>query len=296
MLTGGFAAGTVVCLALSFALNQPWTAPVWYGLLMGAASFAANAAMYRGLAAGKASPVALLVALPAVPVVLTAYLLWGERLTPGQWMSFLIIIAGVALVRLTGEFSWQQREGMKWGLAAMLCFALNDLTNKQATLSGAAPFPTLALMFAGGTALFGGWRLLGRFRRSPAAGAGGAAAPGADAGDGDRAGADGASASAGREDGGDRTGADGPSPGAAWSAGRTFLWGMPSGVCNAVGAVLLFRAFETGITGLVSAILSLNVVILLLYARFVAREPFRPLETAGIAISLTGVVVLQLVG
>jgi|GEM_PF-6805126 len=119
---------------------------------MGAASFAANAAMYRGLAAGKASPVALLVALPSVPVVLLAYLLWGERLAPGQWLSFLVIVTGVALVRLTGGFPWRQREGMKWGLAAMLCFALNDLTNKQATLSGAAPFPTLALMFAGGTA------------------------------------------------------------------------------------------------------------------------------------------------
>jgi len=46
----------------------------------------------------------------------------------------------------------------------------------------------------------------------------------------------------------------------------------------------------------VSAVISLNVVILLLYARFAAREPFRPMETAGLAISLAGVVALQLAG
>jgi len=271
MLSGVFAAGLFVCLALNATLSQPWNDRVLYGLLMGLFSFAANAAMYKGFATGKASSVALLIALPAVPVVLLAYLLWGETLTAGQWAAFLIIVTGVALVRFTGDFSWQQREGMKWGLAAMLFFALSDVTNKQAAVAGAAPFPMLALMFACGTALFGGWWLREKFLRQRAFSGGTETAPQ------------------------ERAEADGALIRAPWSEWKTFLWGVLAGLFNAAGMIFLFWAFESGITGLVSAIISLNVVILLLYARFVVKEPFKPQETAGLAISLAGVLVLHLV-
>jgi drug/metabolite transporter (DMT)-like permease len=53
-------------------------------------------------------------------------------------------------------------------------------------------------------------------------------------------------------------------------------------------------AFDTGITGLVSAIVSLNVLLILLYTRFACRERFTRREAAGILLTLAGVVSLRL--
>lgn len=270
MLLGVFSTGALVSLTCSALFGQPWTDGVWYGLLMGTFSFVANTSMYKGFSSGKASPVALLTALPAVPVVLLAYLLWGETLSTGQWIAFFIIVAGVTLVRYSGDMSWQRMEGLRWGLVAMLFFAFNDLTNKRATMADASMFPTLALMFVTGAVLFGAWWLLdrARARRSPvAASAAFAASAGAPA-----------------------------LTGKPWSERKTYLWGMAVGLTHVSGMIFIYQAFGAGVTGLVSAVAALNTVLILLYARLVVKERFRPFEVAGIGLSLAGMMVLHLFG
>lgn len=267
MLLGVFSTGALVSLTCSALFRQPWTEGVWHGLLMGTFSFVANTAMYKGFSSGKASPVALLIALPAVPVVFLAYLLWGETLSAGQWIAFFIIVAGVALVRYSGDMSWQRMEGLRWGLVAMFFFAFNDLTNKRATMADAPVFPTLALMFMTGAVLFGAWWLIDRARARRRPGAASAVSEGAPA-----------------------------LPGKPWSGRKTYLWGMAVGLTHVSGMILIYKAFGAGVTGLVSAVAALNVVLILLYARLVVKERFRPFELAGIGLSLAGLTVLHVFG
>jgi drug/metabolite transporter (DMT)-like permease len=81
-----------------------------------------------------------------------------------------------------------------------------------------------------------------------------------------------------------------------WSDGKTFLWGAVIGIVNITGMVLIFFAFSLGVTGLVTAVVSMHVVLILLYARFIVREPFRRTEMGGIALALGGMAVLHLFG
>ena len=266
LLMGSFSMGSIICLAGSRIMNEPWPSTVWYGLVIGTFSYIANAAMFRGYATGKASTVALLAALPAVPVVLLAWLFWGETLSLWQWMAFFVIVSGVVLIRYSDDLSFTRLEGLRWGLIAMFFYAFNDLANKQAALAGAPVLPLMAVMFLTGTALFGAtWRIERRRHRL--------AVPPSESPEGD----------AGRR-------------AEVWSDGKTYLWGLAVGILQASIMILTFLAFKSGITGLVSAILCLNLVIVMMYVRLVVREPFRRRETAGIAMAVAGMLVLHLFG
>jgi drug/metabolite transporter (DMT)-like permease len=252
LLSGVFFTGFLISLTLAFLSGQAWEIETAVGIQMGVCSYVANMAMYRGFAAGKPSIVAVLSALPPVVVVLVAWLLWGERLNFGQSSAFLLIVAGVVLIRYARDFTLAHWNSAKWGLVTMLFFGFNDLSSKWSTMLGADLYPVLACMFGTGTVLF----LLSR--RS-----------------------------------GKRHAAE-EQPGGAWTERRTFGVGMLVGLTNVVGMILIVMAFETGITGLVSAIVALNVLLILLYTRIVVRERFTPRETAGILLTIGGVITLRL--
>jgi len=261
LLAGVFFTGFLLSLMLGLLTGQTWGPESAVGILMGTFSFAANSALYRGFAVGKPSIVAVLAALSPIVATLGAWLLWDERLNTGQAASFLLIIAGVVLIRYAGDFTLSHWNSAKWGFAAMLSFGVTDLHTKWSTMLGAELYPTLTCMFGAGIALC---LLARRF------------------------------AKAGRA--GEKAGHT-PNPGRApdeWTDRRTFSVGMLIGVTNVIGMYLIVPAFDTGITGLVSAIVSLNVVLILLYTRFVVRERFMPRETAGILLTIGGVVLLRL--
>jgi drug/metabolite transporter (DMT)-like permease len=260
LLAGVFFTGFVVSLAMAFLSGQAWEIETAVGIQMGFCSYVANMAMYRGFAAGKPSIVAVLAALPPVVVALVAWLAWGERLNYGQAAAFVLIVAGVVLIRYAGDFTLSHWNSAKWGLVTMFFFGFNDLTSKWSTILGADLYPVLTCMFGTGTALFLLSRLAGGRRASDTL-----IRP----------------ASAG-------------SSGARWTDRRTFGIGMLVGLTNVIGMILIVMAFETGITGLVSAIVAMNVLLILLYTRVVVRERFTRREASGILLAVIGVVLLRL--
>lgn len=261
MLFGVFSTGAIVCLSISLLTNQPWTYGVWLGVMMGAFSFLANASIYKGFAVGKASIVALLTSLPSVLDMLFAIILWGEQPTWPQWIAFVVIVVGVLLVRASNDISLKQLKGAQWGFLAMLFFCFNDLSSKQATLIGAAVFPTLFLMFVTGAVLFCGWWLIGRRLHS-----------------GRRQAAMNAASL----------------PGSPWKGWKTYSWGLVVGLTNTFGMVFIYQGFKYGVTGLVAAVVSINVVLILLYARVFLKEKFTRTEFAGLCLTILGVIALSL--
>ncbi|MFM9279655.1 EamA family transporter [Paenibacillus jiagnxiensis] len=259
LLCGTFFMGGLISLVCSLIYQQDWTASALVGIQMGLFSFAANASLFQGFKVGKASVVAILTALPAVLVVIGAYLIWGERLNLIQFIAFMIIVSGVLLVRYSNDISLKNLQGAQWGLIALVLFAGNDLTGKWSTLLEAPMFPTLVCMFFTGTLCFGAGSLLDYRKQS--------AKP----------------VTISRHK-------------SAWSAQKTFLIGMGVGITNAVGMVMILTAFDYGKAGLVSAVAALNVVIILLYTRFVVRDRFSRLETAGLVTAFAGILVMRLFG
>ncbi|XEC94715.1 EamA family transporter [Paenibacillus tarimensis] len=253
MLFGVFFTGAVVCSAISFILRQQWSYATLTGIFMGLFSFGANASIFKGFAVGKASLVAILTGLPPVVVVVLAYLLWEEAPTLLQLAAFIVIVAGILLVRYSNDLRLGNLQGAQWGLLAMLFFGLNDMAVKQSTRLEADLFPTLTNMFIVGSVLFCiGW-LFDR-RRARLSGAK-------------------------------------PS---LWSVPRTFLTGMLVGTTNVIGMITIATAFDLGITGLVSAVVALNVLIILLYSRIFLREKFKPVELTGIVTAMAGLILLRL--
>jgi len=254
MLFGVFSMGAACSLTVSLFMHQEWENEALIGILMGMLSFAASAAMYQGFAVGKASLIAILTGMPPVVVVLLAYLVWGETLSPWQLSAFGVIVIAVILLRYSNDLSFKQLKGVQWGLLAMMFFGLNDMTGKQSTLLEAPLLPTMFCMFATGAVLFGAWWLLARKR----------------------------SAGVRQSD---------PN---AWGGTKTFFWGMVVGLTNTAGMVAILTAFETGVTALVSAVVALNVLVILGYTRLYTKEKFKRLELAGIALSVLGMMVLRL--
>ncbi|MFQ3229652.1 DMT family transporter [Reinekea sp.] len=80
----------------------------------------------------------------------------------------------------------------------------------------------------------------------------------------------------------------------SWSTARTFNVGMLVGLTNVGGMVGILTAFETGPTGMVSAIAALNLLVVLFYTRFFLKVPFRLLELIGIGFALGGLLLLRL--
>ncbi|GKU75940.1 EamA family transporter [Paenibacillus sp. L3-i20] len=273
LLCGTFAMGAVVNLIIAIILSSPWSMSCLIGIQMGVFSFGANASMFKGFAVGKASLVAILTALPSVVVVIVAYFLWNEQLRSVQLIAFLIIIGGVLLVRYSNDISLRNLQGAQWGLLAMLLFAGNDLSGKWSTIMEAELYPTMVMMFAAGATCFGLWWLNDRrLVRSKTVEAGASSEL-----------LQLSSIGVATEK-------------AAWSEKQTFFIGMAIGSTNTVGMMLIVTAFDVGKAGLVSAVVALNVLIVLLYTRFVVKEKFTRTEVAGIMLSFSGILLMRLFG
>lgn len=295
LLFGVYFCGVVIALSLNWALGQAWTNGAWMGVVMGVFSFISNSAMHKGFAVGKASLVALLVGLPPLIVVLAALALWGEQLNMAQTISFVVILCGGLLIKSAGGLSLRNMEGTQWGLLAMFTFALTDLSSKQATLSGGETLPTLINMYITGSLLFAlaAWAASVRARKQKHSSLQASvslqrAAAGADTFN---------ETAAGLEwDTKLDCNPNHKESSANWSVRKTVLVGMAVGLTNISGMILMMPAMRMGITGLVSAIIALNALIIMLYARVVLKERFKPMELAGMLLSFGGVLALRIFG
>lgn len=276
LLFGVYLSGSVIALAINLFVGQHWSSSVWMGAVMGLFSFISNAAIYRGFAVGKAAIIAMFTGLPPVVVVILAYFIWGEKLNLWQTLSFVIIILGLLLIRYSNDISLSNLKGAGWGALAMLGFGLTDLSSKQSTLLGAETLPTLSLMYLTGTLLFGLNWYYARLKQA-AVEAETAAAVETSTGSINRAAATGQGA-----------------PTVMWSIPKTLLWGMIVGITNISGMMLVMPAFKLGVTGLVSAVIAMNVVFVLLYARFVLKERFTTMEAWGLSAAIAGILILRL--
>lgn len=283
LLCGTFSMGAVISGLCALAFSSYWTAAALIGIQMGLFSFGANASMFKGFAVGKASIVAILTALPSVVVVLVAFGLWNERLHAMQLVAFLIIVGGALLVRLSNDISLRNLQGAQWGLIAMLLFAANDLSGKWSTIMEADLFPTMFFMFVTGSVCFCIWWLRDLRKLAAERGLAELAASGAAGGTARISSHMPPRPAAGQ-------------PAVAWSAKRNFLVGMAIGTTNAVGMMLIVTAFDLGKAGLVSAVTALNVLIVLLYTRFVVKEKFKKIEIAGISLAFAGILLMRLFG
>lgn len=289
MLLGVYCCGAVITLTAALAFGQNWSAAVWTGILMGAFSFVSNASMYKGFAVGKASLVAVFTALTPVVVAALSYVLWHEKLNAGQAVSFLVIIAGIVLIRYSNDLSLRNLQGVQWAILAMFAFSITDLASKQAMLWNAAKLPTLFAMFSTGSVLF---FLLWSFQRLRA---------GRRAASGTRALSTSSSSGAAVRVSQAAEQADGrkisPLLGKElWPARKTFFWGAVVGLSNIGGMLLVLPAFQLGLTGLVSAVLATNVLLILLYARVILKEHWSVKEMLGMVCALLGVLGLRLLG
>ncbi|CAM3238079.1 DMT family transporter [Paenibacillus lupini] len=274
LLCGAFTMGALVCGIIAVISGQPWMTSALVGIQMGVFSFVANASMFKGFAVGKASLVAIITALPAVLVVMGAYVLWGEALSSIQLAAFAVIVAGILLVRYSNDLSLKNLQGAQWGLLSLLMFACNDLSGSWSTKLDAPLFPTLFFMFASGSTCYGVWWLKDRLAMKRVSLAMAAST------------ADVTVAAAVESQVAAKT----------WSERRTFFTGMLVGTTNAVGMMMIVTAFDFGKAGLVSAVTALNVLIVLLYTRFVVKEQFSRLEVTGMACAFGGILFLRLFG
>jgi drug/metabolite transporter (DMT)-like permease len=281
LLLGVYVSGAIISILGAFVFHHKWNAAVWMGLVMGVFSFISNAAMFRGFAVGKASLVAIFTALTPIVVVGLSYGFWGETLNLPQSAAFIVILSGIIMIRYSNDISFSNLKGAQWALLAMVTFGITDVASKQAMLWEADKLPTLFAMYATGSVLFFiEWlRNTHKVRRvakryiaeSAAASEGNAVRPSEEI-------------------------AEQASVPLQWKNGKTLLVGMGVGISNISGMVLILPAFELGITGLVSAVVATNVLLILLYARFFLKEVWSMLEFIGIITAIAGILILRLLG
>lgn len=260
LLCGTFFMGALISGISALLLHQDWTLSALIGVQMGLFSFGANASMFKGFAVGKASLVAILTGLPSVVVVFVAYLIWDERLNMMQFLAFVIIVVGILVVRYSNEITMKNLQGAGWGVLALFLFAGNDLSGKWTTLVSAPLFPTLFCMFATGTICFGLWWLKDVKDRQA-----------------------------------QEIKMEVAISAAKWSEQRAFMFGMLVGITNVVGMIFILHGFDHGKAGLVSAVVALNVLIVLLYTRFVLKDRFSRLEQSGLALAFIGIIMMKVV-
>lgn len=272
MLCGVFASGAILNLVLAIIFQVTWSTACLVGIQMGLFSFIANASMYKGFAVGKASIVAIITALPAVFVVILAYIFWGETLHFMQLIAFIILVAGILFVRYSSDITLQNLQGAQWAVIAMLFFVFNDLSGKWSTILLAETYPTLVFMFATGALCFGSWWLIEEWKakRKQAAlmASGGGAMK--------------------------EVAVSSTSNTMRLGNGRTFSIGLAVGLTNSIGMVLLLNGFELGKAGLVSAIVALNVVLILAYTKIIVKEPLTKTELVGITLAIVGMLMIHL--
>jgi drug/metabolite transporter (DMT)-like permease len=284
LLLGVYLCGALISALFALLLSQHWSAAIWTGLSMGIFSFISNAAMFKGFAVGKASLVAIFTALTPIVVVGISFGLWGETLNLPQTAAFIIILAGIVMIRYSNDISLKNLKGAQWALLAMVTFGITDISSKQAMLWGADKLPTLFIMYATGSVLFflSWYRTLLKTRKMihnyAVTGEIAAAAE--------------IKQPAGAES---RLDTNEERP-VRWTIGRTLMVGMAVGLSNISGMMLILPAFELGVTGLVSAIVATSVLLILLYARFVLKEVWSLLEFLGILTAIAGVLILRLLG
>ncbi|WHY85640.1 EamA family transporter [Neobacillus novalis] len=256
LLLGVYLSGTLITVTGNLFIQQSWSTGALFGILMGLFSFIANASMYKGYAVGKASIVALFTGLPPLVVMIVAFVLWREELTAWQFTAFFIVLSGLILIKYSQDLKLNQLKGIQWGVLTMLFFGFTDVSVKQATLSGAATLPILTVMFLTGSVLFGiSWAV----NKSKG------------------------TASSNEEDSPNK-----------WTMKRTLGWGMIVGITNAAGMLLIFPAFRDGITGIVSAIVAMNVAFVILYARFYLKEDWNKREITGLSMAFVGILILRI--
>jgi drug/metabolite transporter (DMT)-like permease len=256
LLLGVYLSGTLITLIGNLFIQQSWSTGALFGILMGLFSFIANASMYKGYAVGKTSIVALFTGLPPLVVMIVAFVLWREELTAWQYTAFFIVLSGLILIKYSQDLKLNQLKGVQWGVLTMLFFGFTDVSVKQATLSGAGTLPVLTVMFATGSVLFGISWAINKSKRA---------------------------ASSNEEE----------SPN-NWTMKRTLGWGMIVGITNAAGMLLIFPAFRDGITGIVSAIVAMNVAFVILYARFYLKENWNKREITGLSMAFAGILILRI--
>lgn len=276
LFVGVYLSGVIVSLLLNWQAKQPWNEGIELGVLMGIFSFAANASLYRGYEVGRASVVAFFSALSPLVVVLAAYLLWSEAPGVIQGIGFGIVVLALVIVRYGQDLRSGQLRGWGWGTLAMLLYSFTDLSSKQSVLVGASMLPVLTMMFVTGTVLFLGMYVVDQVRKSRGNNEVGAGT------DPEKQ----QTASATRTS--TRT------PAAVWSIPHTLSWGMTVGLTNIAGMVLMLNALQEGITGIVSAITAMSVIVVILYARFYLKETMSRREALGILLAFAGIVVLRL--
>lgn len=257
MLFGVYATGMVLFFVIMLISGIGWTKPSLAGIAMGVFSFIANGSMYKAYASSKASLVAVLTAFPPIIVTALAFILWGTTLTPLQLSALFFMLVGLLMIRFSASLSLSDLKGIHWGLITVLFFGLNDTTSKQAMRWQAGVLPTGFNMFATGALLFAFVWLIQKTKTS-------------------------------EKD-------PEPNPSSKpWSLGATFLWGMTVGLTNFCGIYLGIHAMVNGIAGLVSAVLTLNVIIILIYARIRLKEYWSRKDWIGMALSICGVLMLRL--
>ncbi|QTH45370.1 EamA family transporter [Cohnella sp. LGH] len=266
LLFGIYVSGALIPIGINLYFNQPWSFEVWPGVLMGLFSFIANAAMFKGYAVGKASIIAVLTGFPPLVVALSAYILWGESLDNLQMGGFIILIFSLLVIRYDREFKVGKLQGLKWGLLTMFFFGLTDVSSKQATLLEAATLPVLTMMYGTGAVGFAGLYLWNNWKSSRN----------------------------NIEDEKLRIATYGRATSGLWAKKHTLIWGLFIGISNVAGMIFLMSAFRLGTTGLVSAISSMNIVIVLLYARFYLKETLGFRVGSGLTLALVGVLILRL--
>lgn len=280
MLLGVYLSGAVVSVSAAVLFGQSFTPAVWTGAFMGFFSFISNAAIYKGFAVGKASLVAVFTALTPIVVASLSYVRWGESLSPMQAIAFAVILAGIVIIRYSSDLSWKNLQGVQWALLAMVTFGITDVASKQAMLWHADKLPTLVVMYGTGAALFFLLWYGGRLREQAVV---------------RRTKQEVAVASHSGE-----VQAEARLPGSEekrapnWSISKTLGWGGIVGLSNISGMVFIMQAFQLGITGLVSAVVTTNVLLILLYARVVLKERWSLQEIIGILCALAGVLGLRL--
>ncbi|MFD2673235.1 EamA family transporter [Marinicrinis sediminis] len=170
------------------------------------------------------------------------------------WQLCAFIVILTGVLLIRYSGDWAAK-GIGWGILTMLFFGFNDLTSKQSTILEADLYPTLFYMFTMGSLLFGLSWLVEKKR----------SAHHPPVADGER----------------------------SWKPSPTFLWGMLVGTTNISGMIFIMQAFQVGITGLVSAVVSLNVLLILVYTRLYTKERFTLSEITGILFCLSGVFLLR---
>ncbi|MDO3412378.1 EamA family transporter [Saccharibacillus sp. CPCC 101409] len=279
LFVGVYLSGALISLLLNLHARQPWNDGVGFGVLMGLFSFAANASLYKGYEVGRASVVAFFSALTPLVVVLAAFFLWGEALGAMQGAGFAVVILALVVVRYGQDLRSGQLRGWTWGMLAMGLYSFTDLSSKQSVLAGASMLPVLTAMFVTGTLLFLGMVVVSRYRKRSES----------------RRSAGGSGSSVHHVlDDVERPAQPSAPAKPAWTSRRTLLWGMTVGLTNIVGMIMMLSALAGGITGIVSAIVALNIVIVLLYARFYLKETMSRREGFGIALAFAGILVLRL--